>query len=305
MSSIWGIRKVLLVEDIIPYFIEYSRERFCTFYDGIIFSYCFPARMPVDNIDINQFKKIIQVVLRSPADLMECKFINLKPANLQQVYIGSHNDCDIIIEHPTVSEQHSVINFVSSTEIWITDLRSRFGTMLNDRNIFPDIKTPLKIGDNITFGLVRSYIRTPQWLYSSIATRFALRLKTEFERVVIRYFNGKILKRIINEINIDIDRITIKNALTGHYENYSTEDLKAIFWVKNLIGDPSRVDKQGFIKEADPLNLFIEFKDGECQWGSHSGYSDRAAGFYFYPHDPESNNLKCYIPRNALNYLLF
>ncbi|MCX7959584.1 MAG: FHA domain-containing protein, partial [Deltaproteobacteria bacterium] len=197
-----------------------------------------------------------------------------------------------------------VFNIVSSTEIWLTDLKSRFGTQLNERNIFPDIKTPVKVNDNINFGLIRSYIKTASWLYSSIATRFAVKLKSEFERIVIRYFSGKIIKRIISDINIDIDKLTIRNVLTGQFESYPMADLKAVFWVKNLIGDPSRVDRQGFVKEADPSNLFVEFKDGECQWGSQSGYSEKSYGFFFYPHDADSNNIKCYIPRNAVNYVL-
>ncbi len=294
----------LLVEDVIPYFIEFNKDKFCSIFNGIIYCYCLPSTVPAGEIDISQFKKVVQVVLKSPVDLLEYRFVNIKTDIPKQIYIGSHSDCDICIEHPTVSERHAVFNIVSSTEIWLTDLKSKFGTQLNERNIFPDIKTPVKMNDNINFGLVRSYLKSSAWLYSSFVTRFSVNLKSEFERIVIRYFNRKIIKRLVNEININIDRITLKNILTGQFEGYSTDNLKAVFWVKNLIGDPSRVDRQGFIKEADPSNIFVEFKDGECQWGSQSGYSQKSYGFFFYPHDNDSNNIKCYIPRNALNYVL-
>lgn len=304
MSMTGGDIKVLSIDEVIPYFIEFPKEKFCSIFDGLIYCYCLPVREPIGDIDINQFKKIIQVALKTPIDLMEYKFVNLKISNPKQLYVGSQRDCEICINYPTVSERHALFNIVSSTEIWLTDLKSKFGTQVNERSIFPDIKTPVKLNDNINFGLVRTYLKTASWLYSSIATRFAVKMKTEFERIVIRYYDGRIIKRIINEIDIAIDRFTIRNVLTGKLESYFMEGLKAIFWVKNLIGDPSRVDKQGFIREADPSNIFIEFKDGECQWGSQSGYSSKSLGFYFYPHDPESNNIKCYIPRSALNYVL-
>ncbi len=300
-----GELKIVSLEDIIPYFIEFPKDDFCKIFDGIIYCYCYPSNISVQNLDIVQFKKIISMVLKSPVDLIEYRFINLKPNIHRQVSIGSSPQCEVHIEHSTVSERHAVINIESNTEIWLTDLKSRFGTILNDRIIFPDIKTPIKINDCVTFGLVRTYLKSSSWLYSSITTRFARQLQNPFERIVIRYLNGTIRKRVVSDINIEIDRITLKNVLTGRLEHHSTDDLKAVFWVKNLIGDPSRVDRQGFIKEADPENIFIEFKDGECQWGSHSGYSNRTHGFYFYPHDPDSNNIKCYIPRSALNYVLF
>lgn len=251
-----------------------------------------------------QFKKIIHVVLRAPVDLIEYRLVNLKLDRHRQVSIGSSQSCELKIDDSTVSERHAVINIESSTEIWLTDLRSRYGTMLNERSIFPDIKTPVKLNDSITFGLIRTYLRNSSWLYSSISTRFARQLINPFERIVIRYLSGTIKKRIVSDINIEVDRIAIRNVLTGEWEAHSTNDLKAVFWVKNLIGDPTRVDRQGFIREADPFNIFIEFKDGECLWGSHSDYSSKAYGFHFYPHDPDSNNIKCYIPRNAINYVL-
>ena len=304
MNITGGEVKTFTIDDIIPFFIEFPKEKFCSTFDGIIYCYSLPGKMTFGDIDVNQFKKIVQVVLKSPLDIMDYKVVNLKLDFSKQICIGSHSDCELQIEHPTVSERHAMINIVSSSEIWLTDLKSRFGTLLNERSIFPDIKTPVKMNDNITLGLVRSYLRNAYWLYSSIYTRFARQLQGGYERIVIRYFSGKIIKRIITDIDIHIDRFTIRNALTGQIESYTTEDLKAIFWVKNLIGDPSRIDRQGFVREADPQNLFIEFRDGECQWGSHSGYSSKAFGFNFYPHDPDSNNIRCYIPRNAINYVL-
>lgn len=304
MNLTGGEVKILTIEKVLPFFIEFPKDKFCSIFDGLIYCYCFPSKNIIGDIDINQFKQIIQVVLKSPVDLLEFKIVNLKLDSLKQIYIGSHKDCEIQLNHPTISERHAMINIVSSSEIWLTDLKSRYGTLLNERNIFPDIETPVKMNDSITFGLVRSYLKSSNWLYSSLATRFARQLQQKFERIVIRYFSGEIIKKIITDIEIHIDRITIRNALTGQLEHYKTDDLKAVFWVKNLIGDPSRVDRQGFVNEADPSNIFIEFKDGECQWGNHSGYSNKAYGFYFYPHDPDSNNAKCYIPRDAINYVL-
>jgi len=292
------------IEEILPYFVEFPRERFCSNFEGLVCCCYLPQHMRDGNLDINQFKKVIQVVLKSPIDLLEFKIFIIKPQYPSQFYFGSDTGCEIRIEHPTVSNRHAMLNLVSNTEMWLTDLKSRFGTMINERSVFPDIKTPIKTNDNITFGLARVFFKTANWLHSSLSTRFSGRINDKFERIVIRYLNGTIRKRIINDINIEIDRFTIRNVLTGKLESYTTTDLKAIFWVKNLIGDPSRVDKQGFIKEADPSNIFIEFKDNECQWGSQTGYSNKATGFFFYPHDPDSNNIKCYIPRNALNYVL-
>lgn len=65
--------------------------------------------------------------------------------------VGSKSDCDITLEHPSVSRRHALVQ-VSSDEVTISDLGSRNGTRVGRKRI----KTiRLRPGDSINIGAIR------------------------------------------------------------------------------------------------------------------------------------------------------
>ena len=75
--------------------------------------------------------------------------------------------------------------------------------------------------------------------------------------------------------------------------------LKAVFFVKDLAGDPNRVDLRGFI-QAPPESthgkkIAVRFSDGELLCGYSLSYSPRRDGFFMFPADAGSNNLRVFV----------
>ncbi len=79
-------------------------------------------------------------------------------------------------------------------------------------------------------------------------------------------------------------------------------DLKAVFFVRDFVGEPSYNERKEFAEGERPPGRKIEvtFRDGEVLVGSTIGYDPRRPGFFFIPADPKSNNLKVFAVRTAV-----
>ena len=80
-----------------------------------------------------------------------------------------------------------------------------------------------------------------------------------------------------------------------------TADLKALFFVRDLIGDPQYVEKKEF-DPSRPLEgrpIKVVFKDGETLVGTTTGYQPGRPGFFLLPADPGSNIERCYVVAGA------
>lgn len=131
-------------------------------------------------------------------------------------------------------------------------------------------------------------------------------------RIIARYTDGRMFKghtenfnptgAIFNLHPIDSESSTTTGVLIA------VKDLKAIFVVKEFVGNPDNVYKgDGDDNEkdnADPVQvgvqpigtvLRITFKDGEQLLGSSMTYDPSAVGFFVFPVDPDSNNLRVFV----------
>ncbi len=75
------------------------------------------------------------------------------------------------------------------------------------------------------------------------------------------------------------------------------KELKAIFFVRDLTGTPSRKKKNEF-DPAKPVmgkKITVVFADGETLVGTTQGYQPGRPGFFMVPADPDSNTERCYV----------
>ena len=74
-------------------------------------------------------------------------------------------------------------------------------------------------------------------------------------------------------------------------------ELKALFFVRDLVGNPARHDGQEFHSGEAPAGQHVEvrFRDGEVIVGTADSPTTDALGFFLVPADPESNNLRVYV----------
>jgi hypothetical protein len=80
-------------------------------------------------------------------------------------------------------------------------------------------------------------------------------------------------------------------------EEILVADLKALFFVNSFAGNPDYKERKEFDQGDSPKGRKVEviFADGEILHGSVLGYSSKEPGFFLFPVDPKSNNLKLFV----------
>ncbi|MBK7143011.1 MAG: hypothetical protein IPH75_13115 [bacterium] len=129
-------------------------------------------------------------------------------------------------------------------------------------------------------------------------------------KVVVRFSDGRIVKgttadflptKDLFHVNVAADAVGAK-PMEVHLK-----DLKALFFVKDLVGDAQRVDSNDFDPTRPPIGrkLRVEFKDGEILVGTTAGYQPGRPGFFLVHADQGSNMERCYIVTAATKQVSF
>ena len=67
--------------------------------------------------------------------------------------IGRDTNCNIVLNHPSISKQHAKIEYdIQTLNAFLTDLNSTHGTYINDMKLNKNQSIKLKSGDVINFG---------------------------------------------------------------------------------------------------------------------------------------------------------
>jgi hypothetical protein len=299
------------MDEFLPYWFEMGREAFSTKLKGDIL---IGRRLsPTDRVApppkgaFSTPAKGASSAVLVPPDILDMSVVDLSKAfEVQRRFeVGSAPDCLLRLDHPTVSPRHATLELEGHNVRWISDTGSQHGTFINRQELAPRIKVMVNLNDGIHFGAYRLSLRDYSWIGQQLATRLRRPREDEgFTRLVLRYLDGRIVKRVARNYQLSGDRLYIENFLTGKGETFPVLNIKAVFFVKNLLGNPHRPDKQGFVQESCGENMFVEFLDGECMWGAVQSYNPNAIGFYIKPCDDEGNNLQAYIDRRATKYIL-
>lgn len=119
-------------------------------------------------------------------------------------------------------------------------------------------------------------------------------------KVVVRFTDGKTLKGETNDFlpAKNIFHVSVQgSAPDSKPQEVKVSDLKALYFVKNLDGDP-RYHKSNEFPPFAPVpgrRVKVTFKDGEVLVGTTQGYQPGRPGFFLLPADPNSNNERCFI----------
>jgi hypothetical protein len=116
--------------------------------------------------------------------------------------------------------------------------------------------------------------------------------------VVAHFLDGRVLKGTTRDFSPGRPAFHL-HPQQGTPCQVRMSQLKAVFFVKDLAGDPTRVDLLGFIKApAETIHgkkIAVQFSDGELLCGYSLSYSPRRDGFFMFPADPGSNNLRVFV----------
>ena len=121
--------------------------------------------------------------------------------------------------------------------------------------------------------------------------------------VVARCIDGRVMKGV--RIDVDPGRPTchMKTLDQGTVE-VKLAALKAVFFVKDLAGDPKREEgmavARGDLRTRGASAIDIRFADGERVVGLTVRFPPIKPFFYVLPADPRSNNIRILVNRAAV-----
>ena len=118
-------------------------------------------------------------------------------------------------------------------------------------------------------------------------------------KVVARYADGRLVKGYTFDFGPSQPRFHVfeQPSASGPSTQVLVRELKAVFFVRDLIGNPARQDGQKFPSgeaTAGP-HVKVRFHDGEVMVGTADSPPTDPIGFVLIPADPESNNLRVYV----------
>ena len=123
-------------------------------------------------------------------------------------------------------------------------------------------------------------------------------------KVVARYINGKRVKGYSQDFFPNKDRFHISPAdkPSGEATEVLVRELKAVFFVRDFTGNFQYDERKNYLEEEKPSGRKIEvtFKDGEVMVGTTLGYDPSRPGFFLFPADPKSNNIRVFAVSTAV-----
>ena len=119
-------------------------------------------------------------------------------------------------------------------------------------------------------------------------------------KIVVRFQDGKIIKGYTGDFlpTKPAFHIMPLNAPAGTKPFLvQIADLKAVFFVKDLVGNPEHRERLEFRpdKPAVGKKIRVVFQDGEILVGTTQGYDPTRTGFFIVPADAQSNNERCFV----------
>jgi len=128
-------------------------------------------------------------------------------------------------------------------------------------------------------------------------------------KIVARYVSGKRVKGFSQDFFPNKDRFHIYPAAkpSGEAVEVLVKELKAIFFVQDFVGNYLYNERKGYIQGEKPSGRKVEvtFADGEVLIGSTLGYDPSRPGFFLFPADLKSNNIRVFAVTAAVKKVRF
>lgn len=121
--------------------------------------------------------------------------------------------------------------------------------------------------------------------------------------IVARYRTGQVIKGYTRDFFPDRPLFHVLPKGGAQSVPVKSADLKAVFFVKDLMGNRLRHKNRRFpAADQGPQNgrrIAVLFEDGELLVGHSQTYSPERPGFFVFPLDPQGNNIRVYVMRAA------
>jgi hypothetical protein len=125
--------------------------------------------------------------------------------------------------------------------------------------------------------------------------------------VVVRFVDGRLLRGYTSDFNASRPQLHLSPSPDAAPERLLVPlaSAKAVFFVKDLIGDSTRVDGTTFDGPTNGRRIEVTFRDGEVLVGSTMNYDPARLGFFLHPANAASNNLRVFVISAAVRHARF
>jgi hypothetical protein len=117
--------------------------------------------------------------------------------------------------------------------------------------------------------------------------------------VVARFLDGRVLKGVTRDFSPNRAMFHVDPQDGSTTVELRFRQLKALFFVNSLEGDPARQDVRGFVhgpvETQQGKKIAVRFRDGEFICGYTLSWAPDREGFFMFPADPQSNNQRIYV----------
>ena len=125
-------------------------------------------------------------------------------------------------------------------------------------------------------------------------------------RIVARFADGRMLKGTTQDFAPGKDAFHVIGSEGGAQPvRVEVEELKAVFFVKSLVGNPAYAEVKEFGGPMAGRKVQVTFNDGEVLVGSTQAHQPDRPGFFMVPADPRSNNERVYVVAGAVQTVSF
>ena len=123
-------------------------------------------------------------------------------------------------------------------------------------------------------------------------------------KVVVKFKDGKIIKGSTSDFLPTKNRFHL-NSLDGTVEEIEVEELKALFFVKDMEGNKDYNEAYEDVIQGGGRKVEVQFNDGETITGYVLGYSPERQGFIMSPADLNSNNERIFVVKSSARNVTF
>jgi hypothetical protein len=122
------------------------------------------------------------------------------------------------------------------------------------------------------------------------------------QKLVVHKKDGTIYKGITQDFDPGHDEFHFLPAEGGGIPmRMRVDDMKALFWVRDYLGNRQFVARRAFADtDAEQRRAIVTFVDGEEVRGILDEDPDAERGFFMIPADSRDNNVRIFVVRSAL-----
>jgi hypothetical protein len=139
-----------------------------------------------------------------------------------------------------------------------------------------------------SFSIMTESLLTPQTAGTAVQTN----------KVVVALVDNRRIKGFVYNFSPLRETFSVfptESAQKSEAKDVRLKDVKAVFFVKDFIGNSVRNDVQSPEQLRRGRKMEITFRDGEEMIGTTEAYHSQKPGFFMFPADADGNNTRVFV----------